>query len=293
MDELDVITAGIPLNRDNCPVMTRVKAFMGQEGVYSILEHTFRMRDGRPADLSVITTVSDSVSAPSEDTVLIHIKEVDNRSNRHPVIIEGDITNAAEGTVRMKLTRAVAGQAGLYQISWGFVRNGEIILVNNTLLSIERNLFGPGNGVKPHQPGPPTIGEIRARLWDSGPGDNLLLDDVEFSDDQILSAILWPVQDWNEKPPPVGTYNTFNFPFRSAWIDAAIGQLYLYGAAFYRRNKLNGSAGGVNLNELDRDGAYMEAYKLHLTNWNEFRDRKKLEANMALCTGTLGSSYSS
>lgn len=317
MSELEVITAGIPA-KDNCPVLTRIKAFLVQEGTAPYLEYVFRSRDGRPLDLrgaadpvpgpslssdtsgaSTSSTASQSSTssqaAPAEDAVLVRIREaigIGADDSQRIWRVAGIITDAANGVVRAKLGASLCGQSGLYQMDWAFVRNSDVVLINNTLLSIEPTLFGAGNNLRPHTLGCPTIQEIRMQMVDSAPAENSLLDDVEFGDDQILQAIVKPVQYFNQQPPPLGYfYNTTNFPWKQAWIDATIGYLMGFAAATYRRNRLGGSAAGINIDDMNKENEYLREAERRGREWKDFVLQKKVELNMQQGAGGIGSPY--
>jgi hypothetical protein len=294
MPELDVITAGIPRSRNDCPILRRVKAFIVSEGVRATIEHIFRDRQGRPMDLSTVDTVSESasISSTEPDTVLARIREIMGNDQSTTWLAEGQITDAANGVVQVLLPHGPANQSGLYNLSLAFIRGGEIQLVNDTLLSVEASLFGKGNGVDQHTQGPPTIDEIRMHMWDSDPAENVLLDDLEFGAEQICSAISKPVEYFNETNPPIGLhFTTANYPYRSHWLDAIVSHLLTYAAAFYRRNRLQGGGGGLQVDDLNKAEAYEAVAK---AGWNDYKDfvlRKKTEINMAQCVGSLGSEY--
>ena len=194
----------------------------------------------------------------------------------------------------MRLDDRVTYQAGLYRLSWAIRKDGIIRRTFNSLLSVEPSLFGvggtPRNG--PRSPGCPTIKEIRAQIMDSGGAENTLLQDVEFSDDQILQAVLKPIQYFNEQPPYIGRlFGTHDFPYRSHWIDASIGYLHQFAAAHYRRNVLRPAAGGMQINDKDKETEYLRAAELYLNQWREFVQMIKLQLNSLSCVGSFGSGY--
>lgn len=296
MADLDVITAGIPLSRDGCPVLTRVNAYLVPEMMPATLQHVLRDRQGNPLDLSAVSQVSESASAVQiPDAVLVRVREATALGAREATTIhafEGDIVDAANGVVSMRLSTAVSKQSGLYTANWAFVRNGDIQAVNNALISVEPNLWGGSANSSGRLVGCPTIQEIRMQMWDSAPAENTLLNDVEYSDEQILQAVLKPIQYFNETNPPIGRYyGTMNFPWRSHWIDATIGYLMQFAAQFYHRNRLQGSAGGVNIDELGRGDLYTRLSQQMIGEYKDWVLRCKTTANAAQAVGSLGSSY--
>ena len=52
------------------------------------------------------------------------------------------------------------------------------------------------------------------------PSDNRLLLSTQFTDDQILDAMQFAVDDWNGTPPNAPSFTTTNFPWRYPWIVA-------------------------------------------------------------------------
>ena len=302
--ELDIVRAGVP-EEDGCPILTRLKSFVVSEGQQCTLEHQFRDRQGRVLDLGA-PTASDSASSSGSDSgepvassgdVLLRIKEFsgrrsDSRSGLH--CVEGTVHDANDGAVRAELPKAVIDHAGLYWLSWGYSRGGKLLAVNDGLLSVERSLFGlhtkPGDTTL----GPPTIQEIRMQMMDSSGAENLLLDEVEFGDDEIALAIQKPVQYFNEVPPPLGfEYTTKDFPFRSHWLDAVAGYLHQFAANHYRRNRLATQSGGITVDDKNKEQSYLQASRLYLEQWYEFVRAKKIELNARQFVGVTGSPYGS
>ena len=303
LEDLDIVTAGIPTS-DGCPLLNRIKAFIVQEATAPTVEHVFRDRNGNPLDLTPPLHVSETMPPASEslapfntDTVEAYAREflgVGDSDACYKWKMDGTVFNAAAGTVRFKLNPALCQQSGLYRLSIGFIRDSRLQVVNNTLLSIEPSLFGGrGNGLKSHRTGCPTIQEIRMQLWDTSAADNPLLENVEFSDDQIATAIAKPIDVFNSHVPPINQiFNTSNFPWRSNWIDAIKGYLFSFAGDFYRRNRFGGSGGGLEIDDRNKEQEYMRASKMYLEQWEQFVTAKKIQLNMAACVGGLSSDYS-
>lgn len=308
--DIDVIEAGIPV-KDGCPVLTRINAFIVPEMTTPTLQHTIRSRDGSPIDLTdqtLLESAASDASLPSTDSassdgltewVQVLAREFTGvgASDASAVFaFTGELYDPTNGVIRASLPSDLTAQSGVYTLSFGYYRDSRLRLVNQGLLSVEPNLFGvlhpAGNNLAPHREGCPTIQELRMQMWDSSSAENVLLDDVEFNDEQILLALVKPIQVFNTSLPPLGNlYNTTNFPFRSQWIDATIGYLYQFAAAFYRRNRLQGAASGVNVDDLNKEDVYMRISQKHQQEWKDFVLQKKVEINMQRCVGQLGSTY--
>lgn len=309
MPQAPIITAGIP-EKDRCPVLTRIKAFIGTQGVCSQLEYVFRDRQGNPINLltalglqepvSISTGVSVSDSIPSSQGVVrLRVKEYlgTGRSPiRNPLWeMTGEFVDPERGVVRAPLNAAIVEHPGIYSLGWGVAdENGQLLAVNDGLLSIERSLFAAKIKTVLANLGPPTLNEIRMTIADSSPAENLLLDDLEFGDEQIMLAVALPIQFFNDRPPPLGfEYTTRNFPFRSEWFSAIQAQLYKIAAAGYRRNRLPYTAGGVTISDQDKEKEYLGAYQMLWEDWKNFVMNKKVSMNAQQMFGQVLSPYSS
>lgn len=301
-----IVRAGVP-EMDDCKVLTRLKAFVVEQGQRAIVEHVFRDRVGNPVDLSAYvpdavsssSVSSASVSSPT-GRVRVRVKEFLGvqtlGSARNPIweLDEVSAYDATVGTLRATLEPSLVEHAGIYEMNWAVCdSDGNPVLVDRSLLSVERSLFPVFLDTAYRDLGPPTLQEVRMRLMDSSRSENLLLDDIEFKDDQILLALAEPVRFWNEAPPPIRQFTTRDFPFRGAWVSGILAQLYLAAANHYRRNRLAHTAGGISVDDKDKERDYTgEGQRL----WTEYTDwvyRKKVEINMKYFSGNVRSIYSS
>jgi hypothetical protein len=295
-----VVRAGIP-DMDDCPILTRLKAFLVDQGVQATLEHTLRDRTGNPVDLTTwFGTSSDSLSSSSQSSssrgVRLRVKEwlgESLSSLRNPVWeVTGEVVSAQGGTVRATLDAETVARAGIYELNWAVVDgDGEPVLVDRGILSVEKSMFAPDLTVVKKNLGPPTLQEVRMRMMDSSASENLLLDDVEFRDEQILLALSEPVREWNESLPPIKTFTTRDFPFRGAWITGALGQLHLMAANHYRRNRLQHQAGGVSVDDKNKEREYLAEGQRLWDKYTTWMTNKKVSINMKLVVGNVHSIY--
>jgi hypothetical protein len=298
-DDFSVVRAGIP-EMDDCKILTRLKAFLVDQGVAATIEHVFRDRQGRPADLSrwvaAETSLSGSTSSstPPAGTVKMRAKEWMGRGlspTRNPIWeVYGDAVDPAAGVLRFELDEDLVEHAGIYEMDFAVINeSGKPVAVDRGILSVEKSMFPTDLTIARKDLGPPTIQEVRMRLMDSSRNENLLLDDIEFKDEQILAALWEPIRLWNESPPPIRTYTTRDFPFRGAWIQGVLGQLHMTMAAHYRRNVFRGAAGGTS--DKDKEREYMaEGQRL----WQEYTAwmfNKKVEINLKGFAGHASSPY--
>lgn len=297
-EEVGVIRAGIP-DQDDCPILTRLRSFIADQGTCVSLEHVFHDRNGKPIDLSACLGTSGPNSASTSmpmGRILLRIKEPIAKgycSTTNPVWeIVGTVVDSASGVVRAAIPADVTEKPGIFELSWAVENvDGKVVCINKGLLSVERSLYAKDLTNVVDNLGPMTIQELRMTIMDSSGAENLRLDDVEFSDEQILFAMLRPIEHWNEVPPPIEVFNTRDFPFREHWRIGAAAQLHLFAANHYRRNHLPYQAGGISIDDLNREKEYLSEGHRLWQEYVEFVKLKKLEINMRKCMGLVGSPY--
>lgn len=299
---MEIVEAGIH-NIDDCPILTRIKAFIVDQGVVCSLKHRFRDRKGNPIDLSqylaepISESSSESESAVGDTgTVILRIRDwmgVGIGANAKIYEITGESVDPVDGIVKADLEAICVREAGIYELTWA-VKNadGDFVVANTGIMSVERNLLTRETLHSKNDPGPPTINEIRMWMMDSSGSENTLLDDVEFSDEQICLALTKPIQRWNETPPPIEIYTTRNFPYRGAWASAVLGELFIMVASHYRRNRLGGAAGGLQIDDKNKEREYMSEGQRRLDEYNQWLLNKKVEINMRKFAGQNNSQYS-
>lgn len=298
-----IITAGIP-ELDDCKIATRSKAFIVPQGMTATLEHTFRDRKGNPMDLSsifpeiVVVTSSASASSSATGYGKLRVKEAiaSGYSDNTNPNWEIDITSPdpANGVLQAVLPSSLVEYSGLYRISWGIFSSANKLLgVDDSFILVERSLFPASNDTLRNDLGPPTIREIRQQIMDSSASENILLDDVEFSDDQILHAMTKPISDWNLTPPPIvsAQFTTRDFPYREPWLRAIGGHLHIMAGNHYRRNRLPHQAGGMEIDDKNKEREYMAEGQRLLQEYAVWLQNKKIEINTKLIYGVQESSY--
>jgi len=301
-NEQNVITADVT-SVDGCPALPKLKAHSMSRGQAATLEWVFRNKQGDPIDLDTCGCVSSesssTVSEGSSDSaepscgLVMRVREVMGDSCTPIYEQAGTLVDGPNGVVRANVPEELAKIPGIYQEEWAVISNDQIIVTNRGLLFVERGLFGLDDTYR--DGGPPTLGEIRLALRDSSPVENLLLDALEFDDAEIMFAIIRPVQEFVERPPPLnlGLVNTQTFPYREHWLKAITGYLLQSAAHHYRRNQLDYAATGMRVDDKNKEPPYIRAAQALLQEWHEFITHKKVSINAGRASGRLGSSYGS
>ena len=101
--------------------------------------------------------------------------------------------------------------------------------------------------------------EIRLFLGDADPDANILLDDFEFSSEEIRTAFNLAMDRWNDMPPDIYRGDYDKFPYRSILLLGAAAYLLSMAAHKYRRNSIQINAGGTSVNDQAKAGEYDQA----------------------------------
>ena len=102
------------------------------------------------------------------------------------------------------------------------------------------------------------ISDMDVRIWlrDNDPEANVLLDDYEFSTEEIRTAATLAVDYWNETLPNVKSYELYDFPYRHALLQGTSAKLLQMAAHRYRRNDLQYQTGGGSVADQNKYQQY-------------------------------------
>jgi hypothetical protein len=274
--------------RDGCPVRSRRRHVAAQQGVCADVMWTMRTSDGRVVNLTTCLqldslsgdSLSGSLSESGDRSIAVRFRGCDRGC------LVGEVTatvvDAAAGLIRFTLPEAVCQQPGLYQFQAAVLDGTRPLFIDSGLVSVEPSLWGDEQ-----RSGSLTIGEIRNHLRDYAV-ENSLLGEVEFTDDEILDAVGWPIRQFNEIPPPLTPFSCNNFPYRYHWRNAVVGQLLKTAAHSYLRNKLQTASGGLSVDDKNKNAEYLQMSMLYEQEWKEFTMRTKASINANLFFGSTG-----
>ena len=113
--------------------------------------------------------------------------------------------------------------------------------------------------------------DIDVRIWlrDNDPEANKLLDDFEFTPEEIRTAMTFTVDYWNDQPPYIRNYDYDKFPYRSQLLTGTAANLLFMAAHKYRRDSLQYSAGGLTIQDQEKYQQYDAAGG---SLWERYRD---------------------
>ena len=139
-----------------------------------------------------------------------------------------------------------------------------------------------------------SLQEIRLFLLDRDGGDNFLLDDREFGDEQISMAMQMTLDRYNSQTPiGVDVHTVSSFPWRHEFVLGVTAILLRMRALNMMRNNLDwNDGGGIAVNEKSNTRDYLA---LAASMQKEFEDRIgkiKQHINIEDGYGSLGSPYS-
>lgn len=207
--------------------------------------------------------------------------------NSSSVIFEmnGKITDMVNGGVRFKFNKDYNSTPGIFVASIGvFTTANNLKFQQMYYLEFMPTNFTLSTG------GPITVPEVRMEMMDMCPDANYLLDELEFSDAEIIHAMRWYVDKYNEMNPPIGGYTYDSFPYRAMWLTGTAAHLLKMIAHRYRRNALQYSAGGTSIQDQSKWREYERIAELEETKSLDWAQNKKIAANIAAGYGSIGPS---
>lgn len=273
------------------PVLTRMRAISITQGQCATIDWQMHDKDGIPVNLT-------NCVDPELFKIVLRLKEQIALGNNNPVSeVDATVVDAATGKVQAQLSEQMVGIPGVYYAEMALINvpaqtaSQPCVVFSNTFyLIINRSTFDARTASR--SGGPPSIAEVRLHLRDSAPGESYLLENLMFDDAEIALAIARPVQYWNEIPPPLNrTYNTQNFPFRYHWLEGICANLFLMVAEQYRRNQLAYQAGGIAVDDQNKEASYERAGQARWQAYREWVRATKASINLESCYGEVSSNY--
>jgi hypothetical protein len=239
-------------------------------GVKRVFNIQLTRTDGTPLNLTGLTCK-------------FRVKETEDAAQYY---IDKDmgILDAATGMTQLVLTKSNLAYAGVWLAAVQVLEGEDVIIQYEIYLYVEKGLHSSERTNVPI-----SMADVRMALLDCCPADNSLLDDVEFGDAEIVHAIRMPVDEWNETPPLISgyQYTPATFPYRYNWTQATAAELLRMASRRLFRNKLDYSAGGLQVQDRARAPIYDQIAERMRKEWKEWILREKRRINAELCYKTL------
>ena len=290
-DELRAAAPHDP-TREGCPVRTKRRNVTVEKGVPATVDWHLRDAEGRDRDLSsILPPPADSLSTsvPGYACVKVRFALADVVAQQVQEVA-GESISPSSGHVRFALPESIYNRAGVHLMSVGVIgTDGKPVVTDSGLVFVEPGLWGDVS--LQGTVGPPSFKEIRGYIRDTR-AENDFLRDVEFDDDEIVQAIIAPVREANEMLPIVTQWTCQNFPYRELWIKGALGHLYRVAAAWYLRQKIQTSHGGITVDDRNKNAEYDKKSEMYLAEFRTSIRALKVRLNIQRGFGTLSSTYS-
>lgn len=225
---------------------------------------TISFRDpntGEPIDLTDYAPEGSSSSSGDVDEVRVVIKEMPEDRNNWATIKAEIVDPPTDGTITFEYDAHVSRQGGTFTAEAQLWADSSMRRALPFFFIVTPDLASSDGAQL-------TITEIRMSMRDTDPEGNFLLDQLEFTRQEIALCMRRCIDYWNETPPPVYYYKTTNFPYRYHYSRAVVAQLLLMAANNKMRNDLDYSAGGVTVQDTQTFEKYQ---KLGDSMWAEWR----------------------
>jgi hypothetical protein len=241
-------------------------------------------RTGTPIDL---TSYASSSSSPTAFTgVKLTLKEMPEDCQQWATQ-DLDVVDATAGTLSLTYDENFTRRAGIFTAQVELWDGGIMRRVIPYFVTMNPNLLGD-----PQDRGLAlSVAEIRMTIRDTDPQQNTLLEDFDFSDQEIALAVRRCVDYWNEVPPDVAFFKATNFPWRYHLSLGAAAVLHQMAANQKMRNDLPYQAGGLTVQDTIKFQQYLDFYKNYWGQWAEWVKRRKYAINVNGAYMSLNSGY--
>ena len=305
MSELDpgVITQ----NTDTyygCIPMDKSNAIVAEGGAPATVDFQIRDTNGAPIDLSKFFDLTNPGGEQDANGMFVKFATADyfqvaQRAERANVI------DAVTGRIQFELPEYVYNLPCIYVVHMAignkktYAASGKPLYVapNKGVVLVEWTPFIPHteNCSRMKHRVVPAVEDIRRKL-DDFVGKNDLMDQVEYSADDIIASMVWPVRRFNETPPRLRNFNysLMDFPYYEYWVLGTAADLLQKSVVHYARNKLISPTGGTKGDEKNRDKDYMQLalmYKDEFSQWVRI-EKARLNNSMGQGWSTIRSEYS-
>ena len=172
-----------------------------------------------------------------------------------------------------------AMQVGLHSSS------GDLILLNHGYLEVEASLEIDQDKRQI------SIPLMRRLIRDSSPRGNRIIEECEFTYEELMDAMLMAVDDFNFHPPLISSKFTIkDFPWPMFLMGyGATSNLLRMAATWYARNDLRVQATGVAIDDMGKAEVYLALSDRYRAEWERFVTTVKRQMNVSSGWGRVKS----
>ena len=199
---------GIPIQRE-IPTQEIEKRVAKPSTLYQeeIVERQRAVRTFQGGSLKITMELLDDQTNPiafGEDwTIKVRFAEGVSRDKKIAEI-EVEESDPNRGLITFGLPASVANDAGIYIATPGIFADERLIYQNELWIYNEPSIYASGSSGSAL----PTINKIRMSLLDSSPVESELLNEHQFSLEEMCLAAVQTVELWNATPPHTGSFTT-------------------------------------------------------------------------------------
>jgi hypothetical protein len=283
-----------------CVPLEKSNAVIVGGGAPATIEYQIRDAQGAPVDLSSFFDQNDPGGEKDRNGLFIRFAVADNTliAKRSE---QGHVIDARLGKVQFPLPDYVYDIPCIYTFHFAvgdrqtYPVTGRPVWVapGRGVLLVEWTPFVTHNDRCPMKHRVvPAVEDIRRKL-DDFTGKNDLMAQVEYSTDDIVNAMIWPVAKFNELPPQLRRYKftLMNFPYYENWLIGTASELLRLSVIHLTRNKLLSSHGGITGDEKNRDQEFLRLATQYREEFLQWARLCKSQLNINQVGGTLYSNY--
>jgi hypothetical protein len=274
------IAAGQYDTYGGCIPYDKANAFVLPGGAAEEIVFQFRDASGNPTDISKWFNI-DNPNIGSNGVYARFSLADYSRILKYPV--KTYIVDPTVGKVQFTLPPAVYKNSCIYSFQLSVCphnlqRDPLYISHNRGVVLIEWTPFLHDNPASKRIV--PLLEDVRRRL-DDFTGKNDLLEETEYSADDILHAMVSPVRWFNEDEPELRQfrYTVADFPFYENWVHGTAAELLRRTVPHLVRNKLMAQHGGVAGDEKNRDRDYAQMSQQYIEEYRRWARSKKQGLN--------------
>lgn len=197
-----------------------------------------------------------------------------------------DEVDAEKGKFSARIETSSSDKPGIYVMQVGlYASDGTLVLINTGYLEIEASLENLQNTKAV------SIPMMRRLIRDASPRGNRVIEECEFTYEEIMDALLMAVEDFNFHPPLISAkFSLREFPWPMFLMGyGAVSNLLRTAAVWYARNDLKVQAAGVGINDMGKAETYMALSDKYKAEWERFIITVKRQMNVSSGWGRVKS----